>query len=104
MTDPQAIPPAEMTIDELRLALAPLVPANAVFDGWSDAALAMAASELGIPADRAALAFPGGPADMIARPLGQGLTETWGQQVIIEHRAGAGGREGGASRARGSGH
>ena len=58
-------PPAEMTLDELRLALAPLLPANAVFDGWSDQALAMAASELGVPADRAALAFPGGPADMI---------------------------------------
>jgi ubiquinone biosynthesis protein COQ9 len=54
-----------MTLDELRLALAPLLPANAVFDGWSDQALAMAASELGVPADRAALAFPGGPADMI---------------------------------------
>ena len=58
-------PPAEMTLDELRLALGPLLPANAVFDGWSDQALAMAASELGVPADRAALAFPGGPADMI---------------------------------------
>ena len=34
---------------------------------------------------------PGGPADMLARPLGQGFTESWGQQVIIDHRAGAGG-------------
>jgi ubiquinone biosynthesis protein COQ9 len=65
MTEPHAIPPAQMTVDELRLALAPLIPANAVFDGWSDQALAMAASELGVPADRAALAFPGGPVDMI---------------------------------------
>jgi ubiquinone biosynthesis protein COQ9 len=65
MTEPRTIPPAEMTVDELRLALAPLIPANAVFDGWSDEALAMAASELGVPADRAALAFPGGPTDMI---------------------------------------
>jgi ubiquinone biosynthesis protein COQ9 len=65
MTEPHAIPPAQMTVDELRLALAPLIPANAVFDGWSDQALAMAASELGVPADRAALAFPGGPIDMI---------------------------------------
>jgi ubiquinone biosynthesis protein COQ9 len=54
-----------MTLDELRLALAPLLPANAVFDGWSEQALAMSASELGVPADRAALAFPGGPTDMI---------------------------------------
>ena len=59
------IAPADMTLDELRLALAPLVPANAVFDGWSDKALAMAAAELGIPAGRAKLCFPGGAPDMI---------------------------------------
>src|ERR671939_237818 len=34
---------------------------------------------------------PGGPADMLARPLAHGLTESWGQQVIIDNRAGAGG-------------
>jgi ubiquinone biosynthesis protein COQ9 len=54
-----------MTLDELRLALAPLVPANAVFDGWSDQALAMAAAELGVPGPRARLCFPGGAPDMI---------------------------------------
>lgn len=59
------IEPAEMTVDELRLALAPMLPAHAVFDGWSDEALAMAASELGVPAPRARLAFPGGAPDMI---------------------------------------
>ena len=57
--------PTDMTLDELRLALAPLVPAHAVFDGWDDEALAMAAAELGIPAPRAHLAFPGGATDMI---------------------------------------
>ncbi len=57
--------PSDMTLDELRLALAPLVPANAVFDGWGDKALAMAAAELGVPAGRARLAFPGGAAEMI---------------------------------------
>lgn len=57
--------PAEMTLDELRLALAPLIPANAVFDGWSEKALAMAASELGVPAERARLCFPGGAVEMI---------------------------------------
>lgn len=60
------IAPADMILDELRLALAPLVPANAVFDGWSDKALAMAAAELGIPAGRAKLCFPSGATDMIA--------------------------------------
>lgn len=63
MTD--IVAPAEMTLDELRRALAPLIPAHAVFDGWSDQALANAAAELGIPAGRARLAFPGGPVEMI---------------------------------------
>ena len=57
--------PSDMTLDELRLALAPLVPAHAVFDGWDDEALAMAAAELGIPAGRAKLCFPDGATDMI---------------------------------------
>ena len=59
------IEPAEMNLDELRAALAPLLPAHAAFDGWSEAALAMAAAQLGVPADRARLAFPGGAAEMI---------------------------------------
>jgi ubiquinone biosynthesis protein COQ9 len=59
------IAPREMTLDELRIALAPLIPAHAAFDGWSDEALAMAARELGVPAPRARLAFPGGAMEMI---------------------------------------
>ncbi|HWT13441.1 MAG TPA: COQ9 family protein [Allosphingosinicella sp.] len=59
------VEPLEMNLDELRAALAPLVPAHAAFDGWSDEALAMAAGELGIPPERARLAFGGGPAQMI---------------------------------------
>jgi ubiquinone biosynthesis protein COQ9 len=54
-----------MTLDELRAALAPRIAPNAVFDGWSDKALAMAASELGVPAPRARLCFPGGAPEMI---------------------------------------
>lgn len=61
----ETIAPADMTLDELRAALAPLLPANAVFDGWSDKALAMAASELGVPEGRARLCFPDGPVQMI---------------------------------------
>ena len=54
-----------MNLDELRAALAPLLPAHAGFDGWSERALATAAAELGVPADRARLAFKGGAAQMI---------------------------------------
>jgi len=59
------VAPGEMNLDELRAALAPLLPAHAAFDGWSDAAMAMAAEELGVPPARARLAFPGGQAQMI---------------------------------------
>lgn len=34
---------------------------------------------------------PGGPADIIARQLGQGLTKLWGQPVVVDSRPGAGG-------------
>jgi ubiquinone biosynthesis protein COQ9 len=59
------IEPNDMNLDELRAALAPLIPGNAVFDGWSDRALAMAAAELGVPESRARLAFPGGAFQMV---------------------------------------
>ena len=55
----------DMTLDELRAELAVRLPEHAVFEGWSDAALAGAAADLGVPADRAALCFPGGAVDMI---------------------------------------
>lgn len=59
------IDPIDMTLDELRDALAERLPAHAVFEGWTDKALAEAAEELGVPADRAALCFPKGSVDMI---------------------------------------
>jgi len=37
---------------------------------------------------------PGGTTDILTRLIGQKLTETWGQQVIIDNRAGAGGNIG----------
>jgi ubiquinone biosynthesis protein COQ9 len=57
--------PTDPTIDEIRGHLAPLIASNAAFDGWSSAALNMAAQHLGIVPEIAALAFTGGPVDMI---------------------------------------
>src|SRR5215213_8720115 len=34
---------------------------------------------------------PGGATDVFARKIGQALSEKWGQPVIVENRAGAGG-------------
>lgn len=34
---------------------------------------------------------PGGPVDIAARVIGQKLSESWGQQVLIDNRPGAGG-------------
>jgi ubiquinone biosynthesis protein COQ9 len=60
MTDPQ-----DMTLDELRAALAERLPQEAAFDGWSEKALDAAAQSLGVPADRARLAFAGGAGQMV---------------------------------------
>jgi ubiquinone biosynthesis protein COQ9 len=57
---------ADLTLDDLRLALAPKVAEAAVFDGWSAEAVANAAQALGVPAATARIAFPGGAMDMIA--------------------------------------
>jgi tripartite-type tricarboxylate transporter receptor subunit TctC len=43
---------------------------------------------------------PGGSTDLLARVVGQKLTESWGQQVIVENRGGAGGTLGAAEAAR----
>ena len=60
MTDPQ-----DMTLDELRAALAERLPQEAAFDGWSEKALDAAAQSLGVTADRARLAFAGGAGQMV---------------------------------------
>ena len=43
---------------------------------------------------------PGGTTDIAARMLGEKLTQIWGQTVVIENRAGAGGALGAAEAAR----
>lgn len=55
----------DATLDEMRVALAPLIADNAAFDGWGDTALAAASAALGLDRDVAALAFPNGAVDMI---------------------------------------
>ncbi|WP_347302254.1 COQ9 family protein [Croceibacterium sp. TMG7-5b_MA50] len=56
---------AEMTLDELAVALAPLIADMAAFDGWSDVALVSAAEMAGVDLAVARLAYPGGAIDMI---------------------------------------
>lgn len=57
--------PPDPTLDETRAHLAPLLPAQAAFDGWSQAAIDNAATAAGIDPGIARLAFPGGAIDMI---------------------------------------
>ncbi len=57
--------PEDPTLDEVRDALAPLIAANAAFDGWNDAARDAAADAAGVDRDIAKVAFPGGAVDMI---------------------------------------
>ena len=43
---------------------------------------------------------PGGATDVLARMIGQKLAESWGQQVVVENRPGAGGNIGAEAGAR----
>jgi ubiquinone biosynthesis protein COQ9 len=57
--------PADPTLDEIRLALAPLLALHAAFDGWNERAVRAAAADLGVDGDIAALAFKGGAIDLV---------------------------------------
>lgn len=56
---------ADLTLDELRVRLAPALADAAVFDGWSAEAVRYAAEGEGIDPDVARLAFAGGKMDMV---------------------------------------
>jgi tripartite-type tricarboxylate transporter receptor subunit TctC len=49
---------------------------------------------------------PGSPTDLVARVVGQRMTESWGRNVVVENRSGAGGiiASQGAKRANADGH
>ena len=55
----------DLTLDEIRALLAPILPRHAAFDGWRPQAVAMAAQEKGVDADVAQLAFTDGAIGMI---------------------------------------
>jgi ubiquinone biosynthesis protein COQ9 len=56
---------ADLTLEELRIELAPQIAEAAIFDGWSDAALVSASAAAGVNPAVARLAFAGGAMDMI---------------------------------------
>ena len=58
----------DLTLEEVRLKLAPEIALAAIFDGWSDAALLSAAEGADVDPAIARLAFPAsGPHDRVAR-------------------------------------
>lgn len=57
---------SDLTLEEMRLVLAPLVAEAAAFDGWSNAAVEAAARQTQIDPAAARLAFQGGAMDMVA--------------------------------------
>ncbi|MBV7265055.1 COQ9 family protein [Erythrobacter ani] len=83
---------ADMTLDELRIALAPEIAASAIFDGWNETALLAAADMAGADPDIAKLAFPdkplGGRAmDMIEAwiaSVDQKMEAAWPQDRLAE--------------------
>lgn len=60
-----ALPIDDMTLDDMRVALAPHLATAAVFDGWGEAGLADAAQATGIDPGHARLCFPDGKVQMI---------------------------------------
>lgn len=56
----------DATLDDIRLALAPGIASNVVFDGWGEDALNAAARSAGVEPAVARLAFKGGAMDMIS--------------------------------------
>jgi len=60
----------DLTLDEIRLLLAPTIAEAAAFDGWSDTAVEAAAAQHRIDPAVARLAYSGGAMDLIAAWIG----------------------------------
>jgi ubiquinone biosynthesis protein COQ9 len=81
---------ADMTLDELRIALAPDIAASAIFDGWNETALVAAAQMAGADVDIAKLAFPKGAdqaMDMIdawIASVDQAMEQEWPQERLAK--------------------
>ena len=58
--------PGDLSLDDLRVALAPAIADAAVFDGWGAEAVKVAAAEKGVSEELALYAFDGGEMAMIA--------------------------------------
>ncbi|MEE4288688.1 MAG: COQ9 family protein [Erythrobacter sp.] len=74
---------ADMTLDELRIALAPDIAASAIFDGWNETALEAAAEMAGCDVDVARLAFP--PRPLNGRAMD--MIEAWITSVDVAMEA-----------------
>lgn len=67
---------------------------------WSLAAIAVAQPFPNRPVRFIVPFAPGGGTDLIARKLGQKLTEIWGQQIVVDNRPSAGGNSAAETTAR----
>jgi len=78
-----------------------VAPALAALAALLASGIAAAAQDFPVRPVRMVVPFPPGAAsDFLARTLGQRLGETWGQQIVIDNRPGAGGLIGGTVVAR----
>lgn len=78
---------ADMTLEELRVALAPDIAASAIFDGWNETALKAAAEMAGADVDIAKLAFKGGAMQMIEAwiaSVDQAMEAEWPADKLAE--------------------
>ena len=67
---------ADLTLDELRVALSPDIAASAIFDGWNETALTAAAEMAGCDPDVARLAFKDSGKDTGSN-LAMAMIEAW---------------------------